>query len=560
LDLNLLAHKPFELDKEGIAWVRNTLHSMTLKQKVGQLFVPLCSDIGKENLKRLLHYSPGGIYRHADCSVEELRESTQYLQDQSTVPLLLSSNIEFSYSGIFHGGTMLSNQMGIAATDDLRMAGHMGTVAGREGKYCGINWSFSPVVDINYNFKNPIVNTRSFGSDPDRVLAMAKEYVSAMQKEGMAACAKHWPGDGVDDRDQHLVTSCNSMGMDSWRETYGRVYKELINKGLKTVMSAHITLPAYYREKDPHITPDRILPASISRELNIDLLRTELGFNGLIVSDATLMAGFSSQGRREIIIPMVIENGCDMFLFSFDDDIDMNFLIKGVESGRISGERLDEAVIRVLGLKASLGLHKKAKKTQYLIPESDKKWYIRSEKHVEWEKESAEKSITLVKDTQKLLPITPEEYPRIILFQYENSNIYGLMNPLRIGDLLKDKGFEVTKFQGDTIIDPDIFDLVIYLVDEQAFLCKGSLNIKWGEIHKNFLNSMLRYWHTIPTMFVSLGNPYHLYEIPRCRTYINTYSSIPPVQKALVELITGKIPFQGKSPVDPFCGLEDALL
>ena len=379
----------------------------------------------KENLDRLLSYKPGGIHRFTGIPPEILRQHAEYLQENSSIPMLLSADIEFSESGSFQSGTVLPNQLGVAATGDPEAAKHMGAIAGREGKYCGFNWSFSPVIDINYNFNSPIVNTRSFGSDPDTILAMAREYILSMQSEGMAACVKHWPGDGMDDRDQHLVTTRNSMEMNNWRNTYGRLYKTMIDSGVKTIMSAHITLPAYYREKYTDVTPDKILPGTISRELNIDLLRGELGFNGLIISDATGMAGLTSQGLREKIVPMVIENGCDMFLFSVDDDMDFSLLIKGVESGSLSRERLDDAVTRVLALKASLGLHR----NNFLPDESDKEIFLRTKEHSELEKKIAEKSITLVKDTQHLLPLSLEKHLRILLIQQERKGSFGPVPP-----------------------------------------------------------------------------------------------------------------------------------
>ena len=188
--------------------------------------------------------------------------------------------------------------MGVAACDDPAIAEKMGIVAARECKALGFNWSFTPVVDINYNFKSPIVNIRSFGSDPDKVLRMASAYVKGMQKEGVAACLKHWPGDGMDDRDQHNITSINSMDMESWRNSYGKVYKQLIEEGVMSIMSAHISLPAYYREKDPDFPFEKILPGSLSKELNQELLRGELGFNGLIITDASIMGGYNANGNR----------------------------------------------------------------------------------------------------------------------------------------------------------------------------------------------------------------------------------------------------------------------
>jgi beta-N-acetylhexosaminidase len=556
MDINLMRLNPFYLDDKAVSWVIKTRNAMTLKEKIGQLFIPFCTDVSEKNLRLLLRYKPGGIHRLLRVPTKKLRQSAELLQKNSEVPLLMSADIEFYAVNHFLEGTRLQNELGIASTGDIAMAGRMGTVAGREGRYCGFNWSFTPCVDSGYNFRNPVVGTNCFGNDSEMIKAMSMAYILAMQAEGMAACAKHWPGDGVDDRDQHLVTSHNMMDMKKWRETFGSIYKSVIDSGVKTIMSAHITLPAYYREKDPGISADRILPASISKELNIDLLRGELGFNGLIVSDATSMVGLTSQGPREEIAPMVIENGCDIFLFSLDNDIDLTLILKAAESGRLSRERIDDSVTRILALKASLGLHVQQRKGDFLPPESSRKAYFRTRKHVQWEKEIAEKSITLVKDTQGLLPLSPEKNQKILIIRSKREDSSGRIPALMLRTLLEKSGFNVAEYQDDTIVDPDIFDVVLYLVDERTELFRGSLLM--DDLSSGRVREMNCFWHTIPTLYISMGNPYHLYGVPRCKTYINTYSSIEPVQKALVDALTGKKPFLGRNPVDPFCGLEDA--
>ena len=166
---------------------------------------------------------------------------------------------------------------------------------------------------------------------------------------------KHFPGDGVDERDQHILTSVNSLDCKAWDESYGRVYRALIEDGAETVMVGHIALPAYAEEEE------RFLPASLSRSLLKGLLREKLGFNGLICTDATPMVGFTAAMPREKAIPTAIEAGADMILFNKDLDEDYAFLLDGLKAGVCSPERLDEAVTRILALKAALHLPKKQK-------------------------------------------------------------------------------------------------------------------------------------------------------------------------------------------------------
>jgi beta-N-acetylhexosaminidase len=560
MDLNIFKGTPFFLDDVDLEWVTKTYTTLSLEEKIGQLFLPICQMPTPEKMQKLLAFHPGGIHRLAALSTEELCQTATVLQSQSKVPLLLTGDIEFGAFGSFLEGTHYQVQVGTAATNDPEAAHRMGIIVAREGSALGFNWVFSPVVDINYNFHSAITGTRSFGSDPEKVLAMARSYVKGVQENDMAACLKHWPGDGMDNRDQHMVTSCNSLDMESWWNSYGKIYKTLIDDGVKTVMSAHITLPAYYKERNPNIKPGEILPGSISPALNLELLRGELGFNGVIVSDATLMGGLTSVGPREDIVPMVIQNGCDIFLFSIDDDIDFALLLQAAKAGTITPTRLEEAVLRVLAFKASLKLHEK-QATGTLVPSLEEaKKVVGCEEHKNWEQACIERSITLVKDTQNLLPLSPQNHKKVLLIESEPFSLFGPPIELNFKNYLEEAGFEVTRMAEDTVVESDLFDLVIYLLDQQEFFGRGNYRISWAEIHKGLFTSMNRYWHTIPTLMISLNNPYHLYDAPRVKTYINAYTSTDLVQRELVKMLLGEKPFKGVNPVDPFCEVIDSHL
>ena len=229
----------------------------------------------------------------------------------------------------------------------------------------GLNWSFAPIVDINMDFHNPITNVRTFGSDPEQVLCCASAYLRGAKENHVAVAIKHFPGDGVDERDQHIVTSVNSLDAEQWDKTYGYVYQNLIDQGAQTVMAGHIALPCYASKEE------RFLPASLAKSLLTGLLREKLGFNGLISTDATPMVGFTAAMPRSKAIPTAIAAGADMILFNKDLDEDYRFLLDGIDSGIVTLERLDEAVTRILATKAALGLHRKKELVpgvEYLIP------------------------------------------------------------------------------------------------------------------------------------------------------------------------------------------------
>ena len=261
--------------------------------------------------------------------VEGAVQATNMFQQNSRIPLLIAANLEKGGNGIVTEGTLMGSPMEVAATDSADMAAKLGTLCAREGAAVGANWAFAPIIDINTNFRNPITNTRTFGSDAGRVKAMGVAYVEAVQKLGLAACIKHFPGDGQDERDQHLVTSINSMSCEEWDATYGKVYSACIAQGALTCMVGHIMQPAYSKRLNPALSDGDILPASLSSEIINGLLRGKLGFNGLVVTDATTMAGYTTAMSRRLAVPTSIAAGCDMFLFCRNTQEDYGYMLDG---------------------------------------------------------------------------------------------------------------------------------------------------------------------------------------------------------------------------------------
>lgn len=443
--------------------------------------------------------------------------------------------------------------MQVGAIGDPELSVAFGRGIETEGAATGFNWVFGPVVDINYNFQNPIVNIRAFGDTPELVAKHAIPVLRSIQENGrMAACAKHWPGDGMDDRDQHKVLTINPMRMDEWRATYGQVYRQAIEAGVKSIMSAHIALPAYYEELGITDIRRKHTPGSLSCELNTRLLREELGFNGLIVSDATSMLGMDAFGPRHEIVPMCVASDVDMFLFTKDMVYDYEAMLQGVGNGIVTENRLNEAVTRILGMKASLGLHRKA------IPDDAELEKVGCEEHLALARELARKAVTLVKDTQGLLPLHPSKQKRILLIAAADANSMfgdGGSDGAEFERLLIEEGFEVTREYTLTERDHTV-DAVLYLVKRAPGFLEPSLRMTNAQAGGLFT------WYPtrIPTVFVSLGSPYVLYEMPSMPTVVNAYNSTLMVQREVLNALLGKQPFLGQSPVDAFCGLEWAKL
>lgn len=565
-----LKRKPFSLNDDDIEWVRETLANMDIETKVSQLFCLLGHTDNENEIKNILKLiKPGGFMFRPFPGVG-IQKLHRLLQENVEIPLLLAANLERGGDGIALDGTCLGSQMQVAATDDETMAYKLGLVCGREGRAVGCNWTFSPIIDIDINFQNPITNTRTFGSNSDRVLRMALAYMRGIQECGLAVSIKHWPGDGTDGRDQHLVTSINSLSVNEWDETYGKVYKEMINAGANTVMAAHIMLPEYSRKFKPSIKDEELMPATLAPELNYNLLRGKLGFNGLIVTDATSMAGFTIAMSRELAVPKTIASGCDMFLFPLDIREDFKFMMKGIQNGILTMERLDEAVTNILALKASLKLHKKKDKGT-LVPDKKELNVLNCSEHKKWAAECADKAVTLVKDTQKLLPLSIKKHKRILLFVlgdvggYMDDNAKGF--GAKFKKLLEKQGFIVTKFETPksnkaAFRQPirelkETYDLMLYFANIKTLSNQTVVRINWampmGVDVPKFIND-------IPTVFISVSNPYHLQDVPRVKTFINAYNCSDYVIKALVDKLLGRSTFKGINPVDPFCGYWEAKL
>lgn len=552
---------PFFLTSKQEEWVHHTYESMTLEEKIGQLFCPIVFTKDENELRKLVgtRHIGGMLYREGPG--EELRAAHKVLQDASKIPLLTASNLEYGGNGSASEGTYFGREMLVAATADSEKAYQLGKVSCSEGAAVGVNWSFAPVIDLDRNYHNPITNVRTFGNDVQTVIDMGKAYIRAAKEENVATSVKHFPGDGVDERDQHLVTSVNYLSCEEWNETYGKIYKEMIDAGTLTVMAAHIALPSYeeFFDNEPC---EKIIPATLSKNLLIHLLRERLGFNGLIVTDATPMVGFCSAMERAFAVPLSIENGCDVFLFNRNMDEDFTFMFEGYKNGLLSESRLEEAVKRILATKAAMKLPEK-KMQGTLVPDQKALEILKCEKHDVWAKECADQGVTLVKDKQNLLPLQPGRQKRILLELLgdfpSNERVCTYMT-----EKLRNEGFEVTVYEneGFEVMEDSVtdfkkrYDLVLYVANIETASNKTVSRINWHTMF-GLGNNMPWMVHEVPAAFVSLGNPYHLLDAPMIKTFINGYCNSEYVMDAVVEKMLGRSEFKGKSPVDPFCGKID---
>ena len=580
--------KPYNLDEESIKWVEDTIANMTMEEKIGQLFVNMGASREEDYLKSILDSYHIGAVRYNPAKAEEVYEQNRILQENSKVPLLIAANTEAGGNGACTDGTYVGSEVKIAAANDPKYAYEMGRVSGVEAAAIGCNWSFAPIVDINRNWRNPIISTRTWSADVEQTLELSLEYMRGIQESGIAPAAKHFPGDGIDERDQHLSFAPNTLSVDEWDNTFGRVYGGLIEAGLPSIMAGHIALPEYVRHFNPQATKEELLmPATLSKYILTDLLRGKMNFNGLVVTDASHMVAMTSAMKRSEMLPTAIAAGSDLFLFFNDPDEDFRYMMDGYKKGIITDERLEEALTRILGTKAALGLHKKAK-TEILQPKEEAMAKIGLPENTAIEAEVSDKAITLVKNKEGIFPITPEKHKRVLLVEVKgiDSGLGKLMAMMSGGkkspienlkDLLEAEGYEVEIYESpmDKIMKlpkeelmgaimnvyaqkrpistlTDNYDLIINVANVAP---NTHQRIEWPA--SKGTPDIPFYVNEVPTIFVSIQSPFHLADVPQVKTYINAYDGKESTLKALVEKMVGRSEFTGVSPVDAFCGLLD---
>lgn len=586
-----LKARPYYLSDDDIRWVEETIASMTVEEKVGQLFFQLTGGTQEEHLKELMEkYHLGGC-RYNPAPGAQIQEHNRILQSYAKIPIFIACNTENGGNGACKDGTPIGSGIKIGATDKDEYAYALGKMSNEEAAALGCNMAFSPVCDIHCNWLNTEVVSRAFGNDPERVARMSAAYLKGAHTiEGFACAAKHFPGNGQDFRDAHLANNVNMYDLKEWEETYGMVYRRLIENDLDAIMGGHIMMPKVAREINPKLSDEEMLPATLSPELMTTLLRERLGFNGMVVTDASHMVAMTDRMTRAQMLPAAINAGCDMFLFFNDPDEDFAVMRSAYEDGTISEARMDEALHRILGLKAHMGLHRKEKHKLVPAPEVLEKTLGRQE-YKDMAASISRDCLTLVKYKDRdVLPMVPEKYKRIMIVHIKGADSFmatlraamgygGDVGPAeKLREKLTEKGFDA--FVYESPMDrmkaqiaagekPDIniyfagknsiadftsqMDLVITLcnVDEgrPVFgMSKGGGEIPW-------------YVFEVPVVGISVAQPTMLADMPQLRTYINVYDAADTTLDALVDaLMSGPDAFKGKDAIDSFCGVWDTRL
>ncbi len=521
--------------------IEKIIENMSLDELVGQLICYSVTLDGSET--ELEKYDelfkttkPGGVFLNV-ATAEQIKKVSSLVNKYTSVPVIVSGDTEYGPNPIKDCEHTLTNQMAWGACDDAELIERGGKVTAQLCRKSGMHWSFAPVVDINYNKDNPITNTRAVSDSPKQVVKIAGAYLKGLQSEGlMAGGCKHFPGDGLDDRNQHFCTSVNSMSKEEWMSTYGYVYKEMFKLNPGSVMVGHICLPAFQTERDDL---GAYLPGTLSKSIMTDLLRGELGFEGCIVSDALSMIGVAAAVPENELPVRFINAGGDMLLFA--EPSYFGFVKAAVEDGTVSYERLKDAVRRILRLKETVGL---------LSGEEPE--VVVTEDIGEIATQIAEKSIKIVRNVDNVLPLDLNEGDTVLICTMHCKPAY--IDCFRFTEeALNSRGIKTVRINNASYkevhdaMEEHNFAAILINCGYNPMDCSGaSLRVGWSSIMCFWRGHIFR---NPKVVFTSFGDPYKLYELPFLRTYINTFSSTQESQEAFVRVILGEIEAKGKNPV-----------
>jgi beta-N-acetylhexosaminidase len=468
-----------------------------------------------------------------------VRARVEALRSVSHVPPLCTADLECGPGRAVLGLTVFPDLMALGANDSEDLAYEVGKATALEGRSVGLNWTFSPCVDLAEVPDSPAVSTRSAGRDVEQVIKTARGYLRGLQDHGMVATLKHFPGDGYSTYDQHLTTVNIPLGMADWWRGPGRVYRELIDAGAKTIMAGHIALPAY-DERDA--TLGLYPPATLSRRLLCDLLRAELGFDGLLVSDAMNMAGVAGFMNPFEAYGRFLEAGGDMVLFPRLNDRRFYPEMERLLSQRILSEQtLYDRAARVLAFKEDLGWLRGAGAGGESPPEFD------AAAHAALARRVSEGAVTLVRDRAGTLPLHLERDTRVL---------HVVLSPSYKDDEAIYASLTAAlsrRASVEQLVDPGPHMLFERAGEFDLIVCSIGAPTDWGvsvaRLHGPICRNLMGGWMRLgtPVVFVSHIHPFlHLEYEPVMDCVINTFRSLESTAERVVRGLVGEQAFSGK--------------
>jgi beta-N-acetylhexosaminidase len=573
-----VAAPPVHLDQKGERWAQTTLRKMTLEEKIGQMIVvwakvKFLNPESPEYIElrdEIAKYHVGGFgvtdaVEGSQLFMSEPLEAaalTNRLQKDSKYPLIFAADFERGLSMRLEGATAFPAAMAFGATDDKNLARQFGRISAQESRAIGVEWNWFPIADVNSNPANPIIDTRSFGEDPAQVSEMVAAYIEGARSQGLLTTAKHFPGHGDTDTDSHLTLARVPATMDRLNAVELVPFRSAIAAGVDSVMVGHLIVPA--------VEPDPNRPASVSAHVIKDLLQGQLGFKGLVVTDGLDMAGLThvfSGSEAEIsseAAVAAVEAGEDMIIIPGDLGGAYNGLLAAVKKGEISEARIDTSVLKILRMKASVGLDRNR-----FVDLSRVQDQIAQPENVAFAESVADRAVTLVEDGGKLIPVTakhvgtampPACHVVAVIF---SDRPRGSDGGRAFANELRKRAPDATVFFVDPSNSSYVFDNVLAAVRDACMVIAvaesvpnprrttegragGSVSLDTGPMQ--LLTGIVK-TAGAKTIFVAFGNPYTGGSFPGIQTYVCTYSNTVVSASSLARALFGEIPIHGRLPV-----------
>ncbi len=543
------------ISPDGERWVQQTLKRMALEEKLGQLvmvfyyggFTAVDSPEYNEVLDQVERNHVGGLVIRTRGTPLGIVRSQVYpaaalanqLQGHAKVPLLVAADFERGTAMRLEEGTSFPHAMAMAATGDPRDAYEQGRITALEARAAGVHWVFAPVADVNSNAENPIINTRSFGENPQRVAEFAAAFVRGVEENGALSSTKHFPGHGDTRTDSHIDLPTVAASRAQLEQVDLLPFRAAIEAGTSSIMTGHLAVPA--------LEPDANVPATLSSKVLSALLREEMGYDGLIVTDALDMAGVTTRYTPAEVAVRSIEAGADVLLVPPNTDAALAGLKEAVQSGRIPLARINESVERILRAKARVGLHK-----QRVVDLDALNSRLRRPEYVASAQDIADRGMTLLRDAAGQLPLDSTRPLRVLLLVAA-----GDLDPYPGEELERELRWRVDELrvvrtdirfapaEQVKLPPPETYDVALAAVFIRVADRKGTIGLPDNQAA--LVRQVLA--GTKPSIVLGFGNPYLIEKFPEAKTWLAAFSTVDVAQRAAVRALFGQVAIRGRIPV-----------
>lgn len=529
------------------SWAESTLKKLSLREKIAQMmvyrmnmrFLNYESDEWKK-IEDLIASDGIGIlhlwFGEAGSSLSMLNE----MQLQSKIPMLVEADIESGLGRRYAGAVTLPPMMAIAATGDPKLAYEAARISAEESRAVGIHFNLAPVVDVNNNPKNPIINTRSFGEHPDSVKLYSTEFIKGLHANGMLATAKHFPGHGDTETDSHSELA--QIPSDSSRlwEIELPPFKNAIDSGVDAIMVAHVNAPDFQQNSDD--------PATLSKFWIQKILKEQMGFNGVVITDAMGMGGIVKKYSNAYALIETIKAGSDIIIQNDEMKVSIDLVENAVREGIITEDRINKSALKVLKMKERLGLHE-----EKLISMSHTHTAMGRDSNFLKSQEIAKQAITLVKNNNNLLPLQPDVNEKLYVIDlYDGPNNH---TESSLTKRIRQSGRRTYSFQIDKSDSANVADFIISQIPKNGlvFINAFANPVEWKDniflpsIEANLINEIIKKSNRV--VISSFGSPYLIQDFPEAPVYLTAYKGSEVMQSAMANALMGKADVGGILPV-----------